>query len=229
MIRSAPLFRLFYPHLCAGCGSDILENNSFLCHPCYRELPHTNFAASEGNPVEKIFYGRIPIEAAMCEFYFAKHSSIQNLIHEFKYNGNKEVAKFLGNIMGASIRRSNRFDGISAIIPLPLYREREKKRGYNQAELLCRGISEVYEAPVFDKAVIRIKNTESQTKKRRVQRWENVVGGFAIVDEEVIAGKHVLLVDDVITTGATMEACASALLKVPGTRVSVALLAISLM
>lgn len=229
MIQSSPLFHLFYPHLCMGCGNDILDRESFLCFTCFQNLPHTNFAAFEGNPVEKIFFGRIPVEAAMCEFYFSKHSSIQNLIHEFKYKGNRQVAKFLGNLIGKSLTASTRFEGITAIVPLPLYREREKKRGYNQAELLSDGIAEVYNAPVMSRSVIRIKNTESQTQKKRVQRWENVVGGFAVVDESMLSGKHVLLVDDVITTGATMEACAQAILQVPRVKVSIALLAISLM
>lgn len=223
------LYNLFYPHLCLGCGSDLLPSHHFLCLSCFHSLPHTRFGEIAGNPVEKLFYGRLPIEAAMCQFYFAQNSSIQNLIHEFKYNGNREVAEFLGNMMGDTLRKSNRFNGLEAIIPLPLYKDRLKKRGYNQAELLCQGIAQTLEIPILAGCVVRRRNTESQTNKARIQRWENVAGGFVVQEKADVSGKHVLLVDDVITTGATMEACASALLQVPGTKVSLALLAVSMM
>lgn len=224
-----PLYYLFYPHLCLGCGTDLLPVHNYLCLECYHSLPHTNFCFQEGNPVEKLFYGRIGISAAMCQFYFAQHSSIQNLIHEFKYRGNRGVAEFLGSMMGEDLRKSNRFEGIDVIVPLPLYKQRLQQRGYNQAELLCNGISKVLQVPVDSKSVVRQKNTESQTRKARIQRWENVSGGFVVQDTTTLQGKHVLLVDDVITTGATMEACGSAILAIPGVKLSLSLLAISMM
>jgi ComF family protein len=221
---STSLFHLFYPHNCIGCGSDILENENFLCLECINNLPHTHFAMHANNPVEKIFWGRVAITAAMSEFYFSKASIIQNLIHEFKYKGNKKIGLYLGSLIGESLLNSNRFH-IDAIIPLPLFEKKEKKRGYNQAEILCNGISEVMNIPIIKNNVIRIIPTETQTKKHRAERWQNVEKSFTVLQPEYLEGKHILLVDDVITTGATLEACASEILKVNNVSLSVATLA----
>jgi ComF family protein len=221
---STSLFHLFYPHNCIGCGSDVLENENFLCLECINNLPHTHFAMHANNPVEKIFWGRVAITAAMSEFYFSKASIIQNLIHEFKYKGNKKIGLYLGSLIGESLLNSNRFH-IDAIIPLPLFEKKEKKRGYNQAEILCNGISEVMNIPIIKNNVIRIIPTETQTKKHRAERWQNVEKSFTVLQPEYLEGKHILLVDDVITTGATLEACASEILKVNNVSLSVATLA----
>jgi len=221
---STSLFHLFYPHNCIGCGSDVLENENFLCLECINNLPHTHFAMHANNPVEKIFWGRVAITAAMSEFYFSKASIIQNLIHEFKYKGNKKIGHYLGSLIGESLLNSNRFH-INAIIPLPLFEKKEKKRGYNQAEILCNGISEVMNIPIIKNNVIRIIPTETQTKKHRAERWQNVEKSFTVLQPEYLEGKHILLVDDVITTGATLEACASEILKVNKVHLSVATLA----
>jgi ComF family protein len=221
---STSLFHLFYPHNCIGCGSDILENENFLCLECINNLPHTHFAMHANNPVEKIFWGRVAITAAMSEFYFSKASIIQNLIHEFKYKGNKKIGLYLGSLIGESLLNSNRFH-IDAIIPLPLFEKKEKKRGYNQAEILFNGISEVMNIPIIKNNVIRIIPTETQTKKHRAERWQNVEKSFTVLQPEYLEGKHILLVDDVITTGATLEACASEILKVNNVSLSVATLA----
>jgi ComF family protein len=226
-ITSSPLFHLFYPHVCIGCGSDVIDAESFLCLECINDLPHTNFAMHANNPVEKIFWGRVAITNAMSEFYFSKTSIIQNLIHEFKYKGNREVGHYLGNFMGKSILNSNRFNDINAIIPLPLFEKKEKKRGYNQAEILCNGISEITNSPVIKKNVTRIVHTETQTKKGRIQRWENVEKIFSIAQPKKLEGKHILLVDDVITTGATLESCATEILKIENVRLSIATLAMA--
>lgn len=225
-ITSTPLFHLFYPHNCVGCGSDVIDNESFLCLQCIDDLPRTNFALQANNPVEKIFWGRIPLTSAMSEFYFSKGSIIQNLIHEFKYKGNKKVGHYLGKLLGESLLNSNRFH-INAIIPLPLFEKKEKKRGYNQAEILCAGISEIMNVLLIKQNVIRISNTETQTKKGRTQRWENVAKSFSVLQPQHLEGKHILLVDDVITTGATLEACASEILKVNNVHLSIATLAMA--
>lgn len=227
-ITSLPLFHLLFPHQCIGCGSDIIAKENFLCLECINDLPHTHFALHANNPVEKIFWGRIPVTNAMSELYFTKASIVQNIVHEFKYRGNKKVGIFLGNLIGQSILNSNRFQNIDFIIPLPLYDKKEKSRGYNQAEILCSGISEILNIPVVAKNVIRKVPTETQTKKARTERWENVNSSFFVLYEDPLKDKHVLLVDDVITTGATLEACASEILKVPDVRVSIATLAIAI-
>jgi len=178
------------------------------------------------NPVEKIFWGRVPVTSAMSEFYFSKLSIIQNLIHEFKYKGNKKVGLYLGKMLGESLLNSNRYH-IDAIIPLPLFEKKEKKRGYNQAEILCTGISEIMNVPVISKNVVRIVHTETQTKKGRTERWENVEKTFFVMQPQLLEGKHLLLVDDVITTGATLEACASEILKLGNIKISIATLAMA--
>jgi ComF family protein len=223
----SPLIHLFYPHNCLGCGSDIIEKENFLCLECIDNLPHTAFALHGNNPVEKIFWGRIPVAAAMSQFYFSKDSIIQNLIHEFKYKGNRKVGLYLGNLMGKSLVNSNRFSNISALVPLPLFSQKEFKRGYNQSSILCAGINEIMNIPLVTKNVTRIVPTETQTKKGRIQRWENVEKSFSVLDPGALKGKHILLVDDVITTGATLEACGAEILKAEDTTLSIATLAIA--
>lgn len=221
----SPLVHFFYPHICLGCGSDIIEQENFLCLECISDLPHTNFALHANNPLEKIFWGRIPLSAGMSEFYFSKSSVIQNLIHEFKYRGNVKVGAYLGKMMGKSILNSNRFSNIDALVPLPLFTKKEFKRGFNQSAILSEGISEVTNIPVITKNVVRNIPTETQTKKGRIERWENVEKSFSVSDPKKLQHKHILLVDDVITTGATIEACGAQILTTGGVKLSVASLA----
>jgi ComF family protein len=223
----SPLLHFFYPHNCLGCGSDIIEKENFLCLECINNLPHTAFASHANNPVEKIFWGRIPVAAGMSEFYFSKDSIIQNLIHEFKYRGNRKVGLYLGNLIGKSLLNSTRFSHVDALVPLPLFAQKEFRRGYNQSLILCAGINEITNIPVVTKNVIRIVPTETQTKKNRIQRWENVERSFSVLEPGSLQGKHILLVDDVITTGATLEACGAEILKIEDTTLSIATLAIA--
>jgi ComF family protein len=218
---------LFYPHICCGCGSDIVEDKDLLCIKCIDELPHTAFEKFCNNPIEKIFWGRIRVEDAYSEFYFTKDSLMQNLIHQLKYKGNTNIGSFLGQIMGRSILKSGRFSDIDAIIPLPLFPEKEKIRGYNQSMVISKGISSITGIPVFENAVIRQKFTETQTKKHRTERWENVDGSFSVKDPQALEGKKLLLVDDVITTGASLEACGNAILKTENTLLCIATLAVA--
>lgn len=229
MINTRKLFNdfihLLYPHNCAGCGSDLLENDQSICIHCYTNLPETNYAALPGNPIEKIFYGRLNVEEATAGYYFSKSSVLQRLIHQLKYNGNIEVGHQLGQWLGLQIQKSNRFTSIDALIPLPLYASKEKKRGYNQATVLCEGISEVLNIPILNNIVLRMRYTETQTKKGRTERLQNVDGSFELSDSSVLYQKHLLLVDDVITTGATLEACGLAIKEADNITLSVATLA----
>lgn len=221
----SPLKHLFYPHVCTGCGSDLIDDNNLLCLQCINDLPHTNFEMHANNPVEKIFWGRLPLTAAMSEFYFTKGTLIQTLIHQFKYKSNIDVGLYLGAIMGRSLLNSNRFTTIDALIPLPLNAEKEFKRGYNQATILCNGMAEVMGVPVIKNNVVRNRFTETQTKKHRAERWKNVESSFGTNDSAALRNKHILLVDDVVTTGATLEACGTEILKIEGTKLSIATLA----
>jgi ComF family protein len=217
---------LIFPHICAGCGRDGIPRHSALCIKCAGNLPATHFEFYHNNPVEKKFWGRVPLIAATAQYFFTRDSLIQQLIHQFKYNANKELALQLGQLMGASLKLSGRFEA-DALVPLPLFPARERKRGFNQSDLLCEGMAIQLEMPVFKHSIIRPERTETQTRKGRIERWKNVEGKFVLTDPASIAGKHILLVDDVITTGATLESCGSELLKAENTRLSVACLCVT--
>lgn len=221
-IRDA-LLHLFFPHICAGCGTDMLNKESVLCMRCIDAMPETNFELHPGNPVEKNFWGRIHLAAATAQFYFTKESLMQHLMHQFKYKGNKELGSQWGRIMGDQLQQSGRFDA-DALVPLPLFPAKEKRRGYNQATVLCEGMAAIMNIPVLHQVITRPQHTETQTKKGRVERWKNIEGKFVLTRPEAISHKKILLVDDVVTTGATLEACGHELLKGSNVRLSVATL-----
>jgi ComF family protein len=219
-------FQMFFPHHCLGCGSDVISAKNYICINCYNDLPYTHFAAHPDNPIEKKFWGRMPVAAAMSLFYFDQDSIIQNLIHQFKYNGNRELGRYLGNLLGKSLMSSNRFHA-DMIIPIPLFEKKERLRGFNQAAILANGISEIMHIPVTTDLVVRQEATDTQTKKSIGERWKNVEKAFHVSLPQMIENKHVLLIDDVITTGATIEACANAIMQTANVRLSIASLAVA--
>lgn len=221
------LLHLAFPHVCQSCGTDVVQADHQLCLRCLGSLPVTLFHQHANNPVERMFWGRLPLLTASAQFYFTKESMMQHLMHQVKYRSNKELCKYLGRLMGAALTESHRFQNIDALVPLPLYVTKEKKRGYNQATLLCNGMAERMYIPVWDGCVRRTLHTDSQTKKNRIERWLNMMGRFELANAQQIEGKHILLVDDVVTTGATLEACGRALLEAPGVKLSVATLCFS--
>lgn len=221
------LLHLVFPHLCAGCGSDLLNREHQLCLDCYSSLPVTSFHLHSDNLVERMFWGRLPFMVATAQYYFTKESMMQSLVHQFKYRGHKDLCFYLGMLMGQQLVQSARFHDIDALVPLPLYPSRERKRGYNQAKVLCEGIASVLQLPVLHDILVRNHHTDTQTHKSRLERWENMAGCFTLTNEEAIEGKHILLVDDVITTGATIEACGLELLKGRKVRVSFGALCVS--
>lgn len=223
----AAAVQLFYPHNCHGCGSDLLHKDSLLCARCFVNLPHTNFAKHANNPIEKIFWGRLPLIAAHSEYYFAKESLIQHLVHQLKYKGNRDIGIFLGELMAKSLLSSNRFNQLDGLIPLPMFPDKEKKRGYNQAAVICEGMSSILNVPVLGNYLLRQKFTETQTKKHRTERWENVAESFKLENANQIKGKKLLLVDDVVTTGATLEASGQLLQQVEGVQLSIATLMVA--
>lgn len=221
------LLHLAFPHLCEGCGNDLPDKEHPLCLYCLSLLPETSFHLHEHNPVVHLFTGRIPVQYATAGFYFTKGAIIQDLLHGVKYKGNKELGIYLGRLLGNMLASSLHFQSVDLIIPLPLYKAKERRRGYNQSTIICEGIQELFNKPVIQNAVRRVSDTESQTHKNRTERWENMEGQFELTDPELVRDKHILLVDDVLTTGATLEACGRALLKGSNVTLSIAVLCVA--
>lgn len=206
------LSALFYPTLCPGCFDSHNLHSELICGFCMQQLPRTGFANIENNPVEKNFIGRLPIVAAHSEFYFSKGQIVQRLMHQLKYKRNQKMGEWMGKSIGVSLLQSERFQYIDLIIPLPMEKSKEKKRGYNQADIIARGIASVLNKPVNTQVVIKPYKTDSQTKKDRTDRWLNIRDSFVLQEKDLLTNKNILLVDDVITTGATLEACGCQLL-----------------
>lgn len=219
--------RLFYPHHCIGCNTDQISPPALLCFACLHHLPHTGFHLNPNNIVEQLFVGRVELQAAHSEFYFSKGELVQHMMHQLKYAGKIEIGIYLGEMMGKHLLEAKRFQQIDFIVPLPMHPKKERKRGYNQATVISQGVSNSTKIPLLIQRVIRKKITETQTKKDRTQRWQNVVDSFEIVRPETLKGKHLLLIDDVLTTGATMDACCAVLQTVPNIKLSIATIAIA--
>lgn len=218
------LLHLAFPHVCEGCGTDTLPSDHYLCVHCLDALPKTYYPRHDDNPVEQLFWGRLPVAQAAAHYYFTRESTMQHLVHQFKYHGHQELGRYLGRLMGYELLAAGRFADIDALVPLPLHPAKEGQRGFNQATVLCEGIADVMGKPLLKQVVIRPEFTETQTHKSRVERWQNMQGKFQLADTHAAEGRHILLVDDVVTTGATLEACGSVLLQVPGLRLSIATL-----
>lgn len=212
---------LFFPDVCHICGNSLFKNEQIVCTPCYIHFPETNFHDDMKNPVARVFWGRVPLEAATALYYYRKGGSVQKLIHLMKYNGHKDIGIYFGNLIGSVISETSLFDNIDCVLPIPLHRKKLQKRGFNQAELIAKGINEVLNLTIDTHSVIRNWASDTQTKKSRYTRWENVGNIFKLQTEENIIGKHILVVDDVITTGATMEACLNVLLQIKNIKLSV--------
>jgi ComF family protein len=219
--------RLIFPLTCAACGNVLMKNERIICLSCNYQLPRTNFRFDQNNPIAVIFWGRVRIENATAFYFFNKASRFRHLIHELKYKGRKDVGIELGRIFGYDMMKSEVFRLIDLVIPVPLHKKRQKKRGFNQSECIAHGISEAMKKPLNTTSVIRAVYSSTQTRKTRYDRWLNVEGIFRVTEPQLLAGKHILLVDDVVTTGATIEACATEILKVEGTKISVAVLAVA--
>ena len=217
-----PVFWLYFPKNCPACGRPLRLFGANICGRCSQNLPETHFFEAPNNPIEKIFYGRLPISAGAAAWYFHKNSALQALLFQLKYKSNKDVGLFIGKQMGALLAASERFSSIDALVPVPLHPQALSKRGFNQAALICEGIGQVWHKPVLTGAIARTKHTSTQTKQPRSERWDNMENAFTIKDPTSINGKHLLIIDDVITTGATIEACGKTLLTIKNVRVSVA-------
>jgi ComF family protein len=218
---------LLFPRLCHGCGEHLMRNEKLICTGCYVLIPRTNFHLEEDNPVARLFWGRCRLEKAAAFSFYNRGSRIRNMIHSLKYRGNKEIGFELGNIYGSVLNRSGFLGGIDIIIPVPLHASKRRLRGFNQSEVISEGIGKASGLPVDTASVRRRELTDTQTRKSRYERWENVEGIFEVAAPEKLRGKHILLVDDVITTGSTIESIAGELLKIDGVMVSAAAIAYS--
>ncbi|MFO8086932.1 MAG: ComF family protein [Bacteroidales bacterium] len=220
------LFRLVFPVYCQSCGSNLHAGEDTLCSHCEYQLPVTSFHLENDNPVEAIFWGRIELHAAASFLYYQKGEMVQHLIHLLKYHSKPEIGIYLGKLFGQYLMQSQRFADVRYIIPVPLHWKKKKKRGYNQSEKIVDGLVTSMEAEKDIKSLIRKVHTSTQTKKSRYERWENVSSIFEISSQaRQLENQHVLLVDDVITTGSTIEACFSTLHEIPAIKISVVSLA----
>ena len=219
---------LIFPKVCYACGKSLFKKEDCICTSCHYHLPRTDFHLQTDNPVHKLFWGRVDIHSAAAMYLFNKGGKVQRLIHQLKYRGKKEIGLSLGKYYGRELKKSPLFSSADMVIPVPLHLKKLKKRGYNQSELFAQGIAESLGVDHKPEVLIRAKVSQTQTRKSRFDRWKNVEEIFRVPEPEGIRDKHILLADDVVTTGATLEACAAKILEVPGTKVSVVTIASTL-
>lgn len=204
---------LLFPDLCSGCSRQLFQGEKYICTGCLYDLPFTDFHLYADHPAARLFWGRIPCHAVTALLYFRKGNSVQQLIHNLKYKGHTELGFTLGKMLGERLKLSAAWQDAELIIPVPLHPKKQRSRGYNQSECIADGIAAVLGIPVYTTQLIRKLNTGTQTRKTRYNRFENMKAVFAVTEPALLAGKHVLLVDDVITTGSTLESCAQVLLN----------------
>ncbi len=216
---------LFLPRLCLACSAHLVRGEEVLCTGCLLSMARTDFHLKRDNMLEQAFWGRCRIERAAAFSVYNRGSRIRRLIHSLKYDGRKEIGVMLGELYGYTLAASGFMNDIDIIVPVPLSSGRQRKRGYNQSALIAQGLSASTHVPFRNDILIRTGRSESQTRRGRYERWENVEGLFAVRDTSVIAGKHILIADDVITTGSTIEACVNAISQAGDIRVSVVALA----
>ena len=219
------LVELFFPRLCLVCGKPLIEGEKFFCLHCDIDMPRTGFHLRPDNAVKDMFWGLVTVERATAYLYYRRKSGFSHTIHLLKYGGRPDIGVELGRAMAAELSATGFFEGIDVLVPVPLHRRKQRQRGYNQSEQLANGVATVTGLPVETGAVERCKDTASQTHKSVYERWENVEGIFRLLHPERLAGRHVLLIDDVLTTGATLCACAEAVAQAPGVSISILALA----
>ncbi len=216
------LLDLFFPDSCRICGTPLVEGEEQLCLKCLCDLPQTNYHTVENNPVEQLFLGKNRIERATAYLRFEKGGSVQKLIHSLKYHGNKELGYLLGRQMAKRLNADQSpICNVDILLPVPLHPRKKRKRGYNQSEWIAKGFGSVLDIPIDTESLSRVTQTDTQTQKGVYERWRNVCSIFKVERPEALRGKHVLLIDDVITTGATLSACTEALSDIPDIKISV--------
>ena len=212
---------LIYPRNCVACGNSLYKHEEQVCNYCYTNLPKTNFHKQARNPVDALFYGRTPLLLASSFYLFTKKGGIQKILHAIKYKHNKDLAVLVGNWYAEDLKTNDIISKADFIIPVPLHSKKFKIRGYNQSEEFAEGLAEGLKIPLNTSVLIRKEFTETQTKKNKYERWENVEDVFELIVPETFKNKDIVLVDDVITTGATIEACCQLLQQIEGIQISV--------
>jgi ComF family protein len=221
----ADFISLIFPQLCVACQESLIANEELLCTNCLYNLPFTNFHLNANNIVASQFWGKVPVKAAYALYYFTKGGKVQNMMHQFKYNGMQQIGNLLGTIAGKQLKQNEIFKSADVIIPVPLHKKRLRERGFNQSACFADGLAQKLNATVEIDNLVRVVATKTQTHKSRFARFENMKQVFEVSRPDRLINKHVLLVDDIVTTGSTLEACATELLKVPGLTLSIATIA----
>lgn len=217
---------ILLPLVCFGCNAQLSRGESILCTVCRHELPLTDYNFTDENTVDLIFYGRIPIKKAASFVFFTKNGVVKNLLHHLKYNNHKQIGSFFGDWYGTLLENEEVLQNVDIVVPVPLHQKKIKKRGYNQVALFAKSIAVYINAEYRDDVLIKTINTKTQTKKDRQLRWENTKEVFRLNTSSKLNCKHILLVDDVITTGATIEACAKKLHQIGNIDISVLSIAV---
>ena len=217
---------ILVPLLCFGCNAPLYRGEEHICTVCRNQLPLTEYTFNAENPVDRIFYGRINIIKASSFLLFTEKGIVKNLIHYLKYKNQEQIGLFLGNWYGSILKENNFLNKIDYVVPVPLHRKKLRKRGYNQVALFAKTIAAHINAQYLDQVLVKTANTRTQTNKSRILRWQNKQALYLLKDIKIFKNKNVLLLDDVITTGATMEACATALSQSKGINIYIASMAI---
>ena len=222
-----PLLNLFFPKVCYACFNLLNDNEDTICMDCRHDLPVTNFHFDDSDDVAKVLYGRAKIEDGTALFRFEKKGNVQQLIHNLKYRDHENIGFLLGNWLGGELKTVENYKTIDIVIPVPLHKKKLKTRGFNQVAKFGQQIAEALNADYMDDVLLKLTNTKTQSKKGRLARWINSEELFAIKNIPSIENKHILLVDDIITTGATLEACISVLNEAKNIKISIATMAIA--
>ncbi|WP_372757362.1 ComF family protein [Mariniflexile sp.] len=225
MLKS--LVDLLFPKVCYACLNLLNDNEETICVNCRHDLPVTNFHFDDDDTVKKVLYGRANIAHATALFRFEKKGLVQQLIHGLKYRGYENIGVLLGNWLGNELKTLDAYKTVDIVIPVPLHKKKLKKRGFNQVAKFGKQLANALDAQYVDTVLVKISNTTSQTTKQRFTRWINNDELFAVVNAASIENKHILLVDDLITTGATLEACITVLNKAKNIKISIATMAIA--
>ena len=221
------ILNIFYPNICLNCDSVLTQHENTLCSKCLLDLPLTNYLESNNDNVAKIFYGRIKIEHATALLFYQKKGITQELIHKLKYKGYEQIGTFFGDWLGINLKENGSFNDVDLIISVPLHKKRLKSRGYNQVTKFGQRLAFHLDKPYIDNILIRTNANRTQTKKSRLERIKNVKELFYLTNNHFFEGKHILLIDDIITTGATIESCVNELLKTKNIKISLAVIAIT--